>query len=46
MNRGEPVAMIVPIQRLKQRREMGFLRGKIRLMPGWEAPIEDFQDYQ
>ena len=46
MNRGKPVAMIVPIQRSQQRRELGFLKGKIKLMPGWEAPIEDFKDHQ
>ena len=46
MNRGVPVAMIVPIQRSQQRRELGFLKGKIKLTRGWDAPIEDFKDYQ
>ena len=46
MNRGEPVAMIVPIQRSQQRRELGFLKGKIKMAAGWDAPIEDFKNYQ
>ena len=46
MNRGEPVAMIVPFPRNRRPRKLGFLKGKGRLLPGWEKPIEDFKDYQ
>jgi prevent-host-death family protein len=46
MNRGEPVAMIVPLQRPRRERRLGFLKGKGRLLAGWEKPIEDFADYQ
>jgi prevent-host-death family protein len=46
MNRGEPVAMIVPIPRQPQRRNLGFLKGKLKLRAGWDAPIQDFQDYE
>lgn len=45
MNRGEPVAMIVPIPRVPRHRKFGFLKGKLKLMRGWDAPIEDFKDY-
>jgi prevent-host-death family protein len=46
MNRGEPVAMIVPIQRTRRERRLGFLKGKGRLLAGWDQPIEDFANYQ
>lgn len=45
-NRGKPVAMVVPIRHLKKPRELGFLKGKVRLGRGWDSPIEDFRDYQ
>jgi prevent-host-death family protein len=43
MNRDEPVAQIVPIRNKKKK--WGSLRDKIKLHPGWDAPIEDFKDY-
>jgi prevent-host-death family protein len=46
MNRGEPVAMVVPIPKVRRRRKLGFLKGKLKLQRGWDAPIEDFKDYQ
>ena len=46
MNRGVPVAMVVAIPKAPRRRKLGFLKGKLRLLPGWDGPIEDFQDYQ
>jgi prevent-host-death family protein len=45
MNRGEPVAMIVPFERGRAPRKLGFLKGKGKLLPGWDEPIEDFKDY-
>ena len=45
MNRGEPVAMLVPY-RMPRTRKLGFLKGKGRLLAGWDKPIEDFSDYQ
>ena len=46
MNRGEPVAMIVPFPSVRPTRKLGFLKGKGRLLPGWDKPIDDFKDYQ
>ena len=46
MNRGEPVAMIVPLQRPRHMRKLGFLKGKGRLLAGWDKPIEDFAEYE
>ena len=46
MNRGEPVAMIVPLQSPRRERKLGFLKGKGRLLAGWNKPIKDFADYQ
>ena len=41
MNRGEPVAMIVPLQKPQRERKLGFLKGKGRLLAGWNKPIAD-----
>ena len=46
MNRGVPVAMIVSLDKPVRRRKLGFLKGKGRLHPGWDKPIEDFADYR
>jgi len=46
MNRGEPVAMVVPIPKSRRARKLGFLKGKVKLLQGWDLPIEDFKDYQ
>jgi prevent-host-death family protein len=45
-NRGKPVAMIVPIPKQPRRRKLGFLKGKGRLLPGWDSPIPDFKEYE
>lgn len=46
MNRGEPVARIVPIIPEKHVRKLGFLKGKIKLKSGWDQPIDEFEEYQ
>ena len=46
MNRGEPVAMLVPFRLPRRTRKLGFLRGKGKLLSGWDKSIEDFADYQ
>jgi prevent-host-death family protein len=46
MNRGEPVAMIVPFHQRRSERRLGFLKGKGRLLAGSEKTIDDFADYQ
>jgi len=42
MNRNEPVVMVVPILKTRVSRKLGFLKGKLMLQRGWDAPIEDF----
>ncbi len=42
MKRGEPIAKMIPIGARKIR--FGFLKGKIRLKPGWDEPITDFDE--
>jgi prevent-host-death family protein len=46
MNRGEPVAMLVPFRLTRRPRKLGFLKGKGKLLSAWDKPIEDFADYQ
>jgi hypothetical protein len=46
MNRGKPVAMIAAIPLPTRRRNLGFLKGKLKLLKGWDAPVADFGDYQ
>ena len=46
MNRGKPVAMIVPLKRRQRERTLGFLKGRGRLLRGWDRPIEDFDSYR
>jgi prevent-host-death family protein len=46
MNRGEPVAMLIPFRKARRLRKLGFLRGKGKLLAGWNKPIDDFADYQ
>jgi prevent-host-death family protein len=46
MNRGAPVAKVVPIEREPSRRKLGFLKARIRLTRGWDAPIPDFDGYR
>ena len=38
--------MIVPIRPPRRERKLGFLKGKGRLLTGWDKPIEDFANYQ
>ncbi len=43
VNRDEPVAEIVPIR--PKKRKLGGLRSKIKFNAGWDAPLDDFEDY-
>ena len=45
MNRGEPVAKVIPFQLEAKKRRFGGFRNKIELRDGWDAPLEDFEDY-
>ena len=46
MNRGDPVALIVPLPQAPPTRKLGFLKGQGRLLPGWDEPIKDFKNYE
>jgi hypothetical protein len=46
MNRGEPVAVLVPFRVPRHKRKLGFLKGKGKLRSGWDKPFEDFADYR
>ena len=46
MNRGEPVARVIPFEKESRPRKLGCLKGKGKLLPGWDAPLKDFEDYQ
>ena len=46
MNRGQPVAKVVPLERPPVARRLGFLKGRIKLARGWDAPLADFDDYR
>ena len=37
---GKPVAQIVPLPRETRRVQLGAMKGRIRLLPGWEKPID------
>lgn len=38
---GKPVAMLVPLDRLRRARKPGFLKGKIRIAEDFDAPLPD-----
>lgn len=46
MNRGKPVAKVVPFQHPPAARKLGFLKGRIKLARGWDAPLADFDGYR
>ncbi len=37
---GKPVAEIGPAPMDKRKARLGGMRGRIKLMPGWEAPVD------
>ena len=45
MNRGEPVAELIPIETQKKKKILGGLKGKAVFSPDWEKPLSDFEDY-
>jgi prevent-host-death family protein len=44
MNRGEPVAKVVPLQAKKASRRLGLAKD-IRILPGFDQIPEGFEDY-
>ncbi|MEK7354868.1 MAG: type II toxin-antitoxin system prevent-host-death family antitoxin [Bdellovibrionota bacterium] len=45
MNRGEPVARLVPLEKVRSKAQLGFAKGS-SLRPGWDRPLEDFEDHE
>ena len=37
---GRPVAQIVPPPAHRRKAKLGGMKGRIRLMPGWDAPVD------
>jgi prevent-host-death family protein len=37
---GKPVAQIAPLPRETRRVQLGGMKGRIRLLPGWDKPID------
>lgn len=42
----EPVARIVPLERPQGVHGFGALKGKVRIGPGFDEPLEDFASYE
>lgn len=45
MNRGRPVARVIPYEAETRKRRLGFAKGKIQIQPGFDEIPEDFEDY-
>ncbi len=45
---GRPVAQIMPLAAAQQRRQVRFgsMRGRIKLHPGWDAPVDPDQFFE
>ena len=41
----QPMVKLEPIRR-KRQRELGTLKGKITMLEDFDAPLDDFKDYQ
>lgn len=45
MIRGEPVAKVVPYEKPAAQRRLGFAKGKVEILPGFDKTPKDFKDY-
>ena len=41
----KPIVKIVPLKNSKQKRKIGFAKGKIKIAPDFDEPLEDFKEY-
>jgi prevent-host-death family protein len=41
-----PLVRLVKVRKSKRKRELGFAKGKVRMAPGFDAPLPDFADYE
>jgi prevent-host-death family protein len=37
---GRPVAQLVPAPAARRKARLGTMRGRVRFLPGWDAPID------
>jgi prevent-host-death family protein len=44
MNRGEPIARIVPIEKSKEPRKLGFAKD-VKILPGFKEIPDGFEEY-
>jgi antitoxin (DNA-binding transcriptional repressor) of toxin-antitoxin stability system len=42
----KPLLKLVPLKELAGERSPGSARGEVRMSPDFDAPLEDFADYQ
>jgi prevent-host-death family protein len=42
----KPLIKLVPLKDLARARSPGSARGQVRISPDFDAPLEDFADYQ
>ena len=41
----KPVAKLISIERKRPKRKLGTAKGKIRIAPDFDEPLNDFKDY-
>ena len=41
-----PLVRLVQVKRSKPKRQFGFAKGQVRIAPDFDAPLEDFADYE
>jgi prevent-host-death family protein len=42
----KPVVKLVPVDEMKYKRTLGSAKNLIKISDGFDAPIDDFEDYQ
>jgi prevent-host-death family protein len=43
---GKPAVRLVPVKEADEVREIGFYAGAVRIADDFDAPLDDFKDYQ
>ena len=41
-----PLVRLVQVKSSKPKRQLGFAKGQVRVAPDFDAPLEDFADYE
>jgi prevent-host-death family protein len=42
----EPVVRLVLVESARPKRSLGWVKGQVTMAPDFDAPLEDFSDYQ